>query len=82
MTTRDSLQTSSDHVKTFRRFLDPGHPCLGRPTSPPSNASPSTIPKAGRYVLRYGLVPHDHINPVERAEGIEMHLTNYLRQHR
>ncbi len=44
--------------------------------------------KAGRYVFRYGLhlVPamYDHINPVEsreRAEEIEMHLTNYLRRH-
>ena len=80
--------SSSDGVKSFRRFgaanpdLNPAYPCLGRPTSPRRRGSPST--RAGKYVYRCGLVPHDHINPVEsreRAEEIEMHLANYLRRH-
>ncbi len=55
----------------------------GRPTSTPKHALPGIRAAAGRYVFRYGRVPHDHINPVEsreRAEEIEMHLTNYLRR--
>jgi len=65
----------------------PGLPLLGQ-THLTREQRPSTRAAAGRYVFRYGLhlVPamYDHINPVEsreRAEEIEMHLTNYLRRH-
>ncbi len=59
-------------------------PARAYPPHPRAEAKHKRGHKAGRYVFRYGLHPHDHINPVEsreRAEEIEMHLTNYLRRH-
>ena len=49
----------------------PGLPLLGQTHLTPEArfAKHKSGHKAGRYVFRYGLVPHDHINPVEGEGG-------------
>ncbi len=68
--------SSSDEVKSFRRFPRPGLPPLGRTHLAPEQrfAKHKGGHKAGKYVFRYGLVPvmYDHINPVESRERAEV----------
>ena len=67
------LTSSSDEVRSFRRFgaanpdLNPAYTAWADPPQP--GGSPSTGAAAGKYVYRYGLVPHDHINPVQGEGG-------------
>lgn len=71
MTMRDALQRlrhpimsrpsggSPTSTRATPAWADPPHP----------RSTPSTRAAAGRYVYRHGLVPHDHINPVEGEGG-------------
>jgi hypothetical protein len=72
--------------------LNPHYPCfyVGQTHLTPEKrfAKHKSGRKAGKYVFRYGLhlcpAMYDHVNPIEsreRAEEIEVHLTNYLRRH-
>ena len=63
----------------------PGLPPLGQTHLTPEQrfAKHKSGEKAGRYVFRYGTWSRTTTSTPsrERAEEIEMHLTNYLRRH-